>query len=226
MERIYKAARGKIINMTVAPELKNMRELALYCIERGIILQAGHTDATYEQMIEGMQVNIMHLTHMFNAMRPLHHREPGVVGAGLIHAEISCEFIGDGVHTNPNLIKLLMQSKPIGKLVLISDALKYAHAEPPADADFYFDKCFKRKADEVIIGSGITLYDGFRNLIEYGVSPEDAIRMASVNPAQIMKQAGKGMIVPGYDADLIIMDKNFNLVDTMAGGKFIREKKL
>ena len=226
MERIYKAARGKIINMTVAPELKNMRELALYCIERGIILQAGHTDATYEQMIEGMQVNIMHLTHMFNAMRPLHHREPGVVGAGLIHAEISCEFIGDGVHTNPNLIKLLMQSKPIGQLVLISDALKYAHAEPPADADFYFDKCFKRKADEVIIGSGITLYDGFRNLIEYGVSPEDAIRMASVNPAQIMKQAGKGMIVPGYDADLIIMDKNFNLVDTMAGGKFIREKKL
>ncbi len=226
MERIYKAARGKIINMTVAPELKNMRELALYCIERGIILQAGHTDATYEQMIEGMQVNIMHLTHMFNAMRPLHHREPGVVGAGLIHAEISCEFIGDGVHTNPNLIKLLMQSKPIGKLVLISDALKYAHAEPPADADFYFDKCFKRKADEVIIGSGITLYDGFRNLIEYGVSPEDAIRMAAVNPAQIMKQAGKGMIVPGYDADLIIMDKNFNLVDTMAGGKFIREKKL
>ena len=74
MERIYKAADGKIINMTVAPELKNMRELALYCIERGIILQAGHTDATYEQMIEGMQVNIMHLTHMFNAMRPLHHR--------------------------------------------------------------------------------------------------------------------------------------------------------
>ncbi len=226
MERIYKAARGKIINMTVAPELKNMRELALYCIERGIILQAGHTDATYEQMIEGMQVNIMHLTHMFNAMRPLHHREPGVVGAGLIHAEISCEFIGDGVHTNPNLIKLLMQSKPIGKLVLISDALKYAHAEPPTDADFYFDKCFKRKADEVIIGSGITMYDGFRNLIEYGVSPEDAIRMAAVNPAQIMKQAGKGMIVPGYDADLIIMDKSFNLVDTMAGGKFIREKKL
>ena len=78
----------------------------------------------------------------------------------------------------------------------------------------------------MIIGSGITLYDGFRNLSEYGVSPEDAIRMASVNPAQIMKQAGKGMIVPGYDADLIIMDKNFNLVDTMAGGKFIREKKL
>lgn len=106
MKRIVKAGQGKIINMTVAPELKNMRELALYCISQGIILQAGHTNATYEQMIEGMQVKIMHLTHMFNAMRPLHHREPGVVGAGLIHQELSCEFIGDGVHTNPKLITL------------------------------------------------------------------------------------------------------------------------
>lgn len=71
-------------------------------------------------------MNIMHLTHMFNAMRPLHHREPGVVGAGLIHREISCEFIGDGVHTNPNLIRLLMQNKTADKLVLVTDALKYA----------------------------------------------------------------------------------------------------
>ncbi len=226
MKRIYKAGKGKIINMTVAPELKNMRELALYCLEKGIILQAGHTNATYEQMIEGMQVNIMHLTHMFNAMRPLHHREPGVVGAGLIHREISCEFIGDGVHTNPNLIKLLLQNKTADKLVLITDALKYAHVEPPADADFYFDKCFKRKAVDVIIGSGITMLDGFRNLLAGGVSTEDAVRMASVNPARIMRQSGLGMLVPGYAADLNIMDKNFNLVDTMVSGKFIREKQV
>ena len=225
MKRIIKAGQGKIINMTVAPELKNMRELALCCISQGIILQAGHTNATYEQMIEGMQVKIMHLTHMFNAMRPLHHREPGVVGAGLIHQELSCEFIGDGVHTNPKLITLLMQSKPIDKLVMITDALKYAHATPPEDADFYFDKCFKRKADEVIIGSGITMYDGFRNLLEFGVRVEDAVKMTSVNPAEIMKQNGKGMIIPGFDADLLIMDKDFNLIDTVVGGKFIREKK-
>lgn len=226
MERIYKAGKGKIINMTVAPELKNMRELALYCLEKGIILQAGHTNATYEQMIEGMQVNIMHLTHMFNAMRPLHHREPGVVGAGLIHREISCEFIGDGVHTNPNLIKLLLQNKTADKLVLITDALKYAHAVLPADADFYFDKCFKRKADDVIIGSGITMLDGFHNLLAGGVGVEDAVRMASVNPARIMRQNGLGMLIPGCAADLNIMDKNFNLVDTMVGGKFIREKQV
>lgn len=223
MEKIVKAGRGKIINMTVAPELKCMREVALYCIEKDIILQAGHTNATYEQMIEGMQVGIMHITHMFNAMRPLHHREPGVVGATLIHAEISCEFVGDGVHTNPNLIRLLMQSKPIDRLVLVSDALKYAQTEIPQDADFYFDKCFKRKDDDVIIGSGITMYDGFRNLIEYGVSIEDAVKMCSFNPARIMKLAKKGMLVPNYDADLLIMDKDFNLIDTIINGNFIGE---
>ena len=221
MERIYKTAKGKIINMTVAPELKGMRDLALYCIEKGIILQAGHTNATYDQMIEGMQANIMHVTHMFNAMRPLHHREPGTVGAALTHPEISCEIIGDGVHVNPNLIQLLMKSKPLSQLVLITDSLKY---EIPADADFYFDQCFKRKADNVIIGSGITMLDGFKNLVSYGIPPEKAIRMASVNPAKIMQQPHKGLIIPGYDADLVVFNQDFDIIHTIIDGQFLKEK--
>ena len=224
MERIYKTAKGKIINMTVAPELKGMRDLALYCIEKGIILQAGHTNATYDQMIEGMQANIMHVTHMFNAMRPLHHREPGTVGAALTHPEISCEIIGDGVHVNPNLIQLLMKSKPLSQLVLITDSLKYAKAEIPADADFYFDQCFKRKADNVIIGSGITMLDGFKNLVSYGIPPEKAIRMASVNPAKIMQQPHKGLIIPGYDADLVVFNQDFDIIHTINDGQFLKEK--
>ena len=224
MERIYKTAKGKIINMTVAPELKGMRDLALYCIEKGIILQAGHTNATYDQMIEGMQANIMHVTHMFNAMRPLHHREPGTVGAALTHPEISCEIIGDGVHVKPNLIQLLMKSKPLSQLVLITDSLKYAKAEIPADADFYFDQCFKRKADNVIIGSGITMLDGFKNLVSYGIPPEKAIRMASVNPAKIMQQPHKGLIIPGYDADLVVFNQDFDIIHTIIDGQFLKEK--
>lgn len=224
MERIYKTAKGKIINMTVAPELKGMRDLALYCIEKGIILQAGHTNATYDQMIEGMQANIMHVTHMFNAMRPLHHREPGTVGAALTHPEISCEIIGDGVHVNPNLIQLLMKSKPLSQLVLITDSLKYAKAEIPADADFYFDQCFKRKADNVIIGSGITMLDGFKNLVSYGIPPEKAVRMASVNPAKIMQQPHKGLIIPGYDADLVVFNQDFDIIHTIIDGQFLKEK--
>lgn len=224
MERLWKASKGKIINMTVAPELKNMRELALNCIEKGVVLQAGHTDATYEQMIEGMQVNIMHVTHMFNAMRPLHHREPGVVGAALIHPEISCEIIGDGVHVNPNLIQLLMKSKPLSQLVLITDAFELAKTSLPENSEYYFDKCFRRKADNVIIGSGITMLDGFKNLVSYGIAPEKAVRMASANPARIMKQNNKGLIIPGYDADLVVLDQNFDLLHTIIDGKIHKEK--
>ena len=223
MDRLWAAAKGKIVNMTVAPELKGMRELALNCIAKGIILQAGHTNATYKQMIEGMQVNIMHVTHLFNAMRPLHHREPGVVGAALIHPELSCELIGDGVHVNPNLIHLLMKSKPLSQLVLITDSFYLAKSELSEDSEYYFEDCFKRKADNVIIGSGISMFDGLRNLVSYGVPIEKAIRMASANPATIMKQGNKGFIIPGFDADIIIFDKGFQKIQTIINGQFITE---
>lgn len=89
MERLFLAGRGHITNMTVAPELKGMRELALYCLKRGIVLQAGHTDATYGNMLEGMQAGILHSTHFFNAMSRLHHRDPGAVGAIMIDQSVS-----------------------------------------------------------------------------------------------------------------------------------------
>lgn len=224
MERLWKASKGKIINMTVAPELKNMRELALYCIKKGIILQAGHTNATYDQMIEGMQAGIMHVTHLFDAMRPLHHREPGVVGAALIHPELSCEIIGDGVHVNPNLIHLLLKSKPLSQIVLITDALPPAKTILPADSDLYLDKVFYRKKDNVINGSAISMLDGFRNLVSYGISIEKVVRMACTNPAQIMKQPDIGLLLPGKRADLIVLDRGLNLLHTIIDGKFIKEK--
>lgn len=223
LNRILRAAKGKIINMTVAPELKNMRELALRCLENGIILQAGHTDATYDQMIEAMQAGIFHATHMFNAMRPLHHREPGTVGAVLTHPEISCELIADGIHVNPHLFRLLRQCKPLNQIVLITDCLKYAKTQIPENADLYFDQCFKRKSDHVIMGSGISMLDGFQNLIKFGFSAENAVQTASYNPARIMKLPRKGAIVPGYDADLIVLDNKFNLKMTIIGGNIKSE---
>ncbi|MBE6453342.1 MAG: N-acetylglucosamine-6-phosphate deacetylase [Alphaproteobacteria bacterium] len=221
MHRLYKASKNKLINMTVAPELKGMRELALYCNEKGIILQAGHTNATYEQMLEGMQANIMHVTHLFNAMRPMHHREPGVVGSVLIHPEVSCEIIGDGVHINPHLIDLLLKSKPLSQIVLITDALYPAKTDLSQSPELYLNKCFYRKEDNVINGSAISMLDGFRNLISWGVPIEKAVRMASTNPAQIMKQKNKGLLIPGYDADVIVLDKDLNLMHTIINGQFI-----
>jgi N-acetylglucosamine-6-phosphate deacetylase len=129
MERLWAASCGSgsgghIINMTVAPELKGMRELALYCIKKGIVLQAGHTDANYENMAEGMQAGILHSTHLFNAMSRMDHRNPNAVGAILIHPEMSCEIIADGFHVHRDLFKLLLRDKPIDKIVLVTDGLK------------------------------------------------------------------------------------------------------
>ena len=225
MKRLYKACDGKLINMTVAPELKGMRELALYCMEKGIVLQAGHTNATYDQILEGMQAGIMHVTHLFNAMRPMHHREPGVVGAVLIHPEISCEIIGDGVHVNPNLIQLLLKSKPLSQIVLITDALYPAKTDLSQTPDLYLDKCFYKKESNVINGSAISMLDGFRNLVSWGIPIEKAIRLAATNPAQIFSLKKKGLLLPGYDADVIVLDKDLNLMHTIINGKFYKRKK-
>lgn len=229
MEDLWKASEGHIINMTVAPELKHMRELALYCVSKGIILQAGHTNATYNQMVEGMQVRILHVTHLFNAMSRMHHRDPGVVGAVFIHPELSCEVIADGIHINPDIIKFLLTCKSLDKIVLVTDSLKPTkQKKKPLIAngeEVYLDKCFYRKSDNVIAGSALTMIDSVKNVVSYGFSIEQAVHMASANPARIMKQDHIGLIAPGYDADLVIFNKNLNILYTIIKGNIYQKGK-
>ena len=227
MERLYEAGQGHITNMTVAPELKGMRELALYCIKRGIVLQAGHTDASYENMVEGMQAGILHSTHFFNAMSRLHHRDPGAVGAIMIHPELSCEIIADGKHVHPDLIKLLMRDKPSSKVVLVTDSLKPTEQERcPLFANreevYKSDGIFLRKADDVIAGSALTMIKGLQNLVSFGVPIENAIEMAASNPSRILGLGKRGLLVPGYEADLAVFDKDFRVLATMVGGRFVK----
>ena len=156
MEELWNASEGHIINMTVAPELKHMRELALYCLSKGIILQAGHTNATYAQMVEGMQVRILHVTHLFNAMSRMHHRDPGVVGAVFIHPELSCEVIADGIHINPDIIKFLLTCKSLDKIVLVTDSLKPTkQKKKPLIANLFDGNICKRSGNKLILQFGI-----------------------------------------------------------------------
>lgn len=229
MERLYAAGRGHITNMTVAPELKGMRELALYCLSRNIVLQAGHTDATYENMMEGMQAGILHSTHFFNAMSRLHHRDPGAVGAILINPELSCEIIADGKHVHPDLIRLLLRDKPQSKVVLVTDALKpteqhrcplYANREEVV----LEDGLFHRKSDGVIAGSCLTMIGGVRNLASWGIPVEAAVEMAASNPARIIGLGKRGLLVPGYEADLVVFDKDYSVLASMVAGRFIKNE--
>ena len=230
MEEFLNAAQGHIINMTVAPELKGMRELALYAISNGIILQAGHTNATYAQMIEAMQARIFHVTHLFNAMSRMHHRDPGVVGAVLIHPELSCEVIADGIHINPEIIKFLLSCKSLDKVVLVTDSLKPTkQTKKPLMAngdEVYLNKCFYRKSDDAIAGSALTMIDSVKNIVSYGLHLEQAVHMASTNPARIMKQDHLGVVAPGYDADLVILSEKLQVLYTIIAGKIYRKGKL
>jgi N-acetylglucosamine-6-phosphate deacetylase len=227
MERLYVAGEGHITNMTVAPELKGMRELALYCLRKGIVLQAGHTNADYENMLEGMQAGILHSTHFFNAMSRLHHRDPGAVGAIMIHSALSCEIIADGHHVHPDIIRLLMRDKPVGNVVLVTDSLK--PTEQPAGSLFanreevvLRDGVFLRKSDEVIAGSSLTMIEGLRNLVSYGVPLENAAQMASSNPARILGLGKRGLLVPGYEADIVAFDEEYRVRACLVGGRFVK----
>ena len=215
MRRLWDASGGRIISMTVAPELKGMRELAHYCGDLGIVLQAGHSNASYDQMLEGIQAGILHSTHFFNAMRPLHHRDPGVAGAILIHPEVSCEIIPDGFHVHPALIKLLMKGKPPDKIVMVSDSLKPAgqeHGVLTANGEpvYHAEGVFRRAADNVIAGSALTMDAGVRFLVEKGFNTEVVLNMASANPAKVLRLGNRGHLLPGMRADIVVLDKHLN----------------
>jgi N-acetylglucosamine-6-phosphate deacetylase len=226
MQSLYDASEGHIVNMTVAPELKGMRELALFCGNMGIVLQSGHTDATYENMIEGMQAGIRHSTHFFNAMSRLHHRNPNAVGAILIQTDLSCEIIADGHHVHPDLIRLLVRDKPNTNIVLVTDALKpTAQEKGPFFANneevYMEDGIFLRTCDNVIAGSSLTMLEGLKNLVHYGIPLEVAVKMASPNPARILKLKRMGEISPGFVADLTILSSDFSIKGAMVRGKFV-----
>ncbi len=225
MEEYNKAAEGNITLMTVAPELDGIHELALYCAKNGIVVAAGHSNATYDDMMEAVNAGILHSTHFFNAMRRLHHRDPGVVGAIMIYPNIACEVIADGYHVHPAIVKLLQRVKPIHKIVLITDALKptgLTGGKMIANNEEVYcrDGLFVRKADETIAGSALTMIRGVQNLVEkMGIPLEDALRMASCNPVTVIsRQIETGYIIPGRDADITVFDEDFRIKLTMVRG--------
>ena len=217
-------AKGNIKLVTLAPEQPGGFKMVKYLKENGIIASIGHSDATYEEVIEGIDVGISHVTHLFNQMRGLHHREPGVVGAAFLRNELKTEIIVDGVHVRPEMVKLAYKQKGKKGLILITDAMRAKSLE---------DGTYDLGGQDVTVKDGkAVLYDGtlagsilklghaVKNVINFtGCTLDDAIEMASVNPAkQLNILDRKGSITVGKDADIVILDENLNVSMTFCCG--------
>jgi N-acetylglucosamine-6-phosphate deacetylase len=223
-------AKGGIKLVTVAPEVENGLAFVRYLNKNGVIASIGHSDAIYEEVEEAVQAGAKQVTHLFNGMRGMHHREPGVAGAALLFKELLVELIADGIHVRPEMIKMSLQAKGIDGLVLITDSMRA--------------KCMKNGlydlggqevtvadgkallADGTLAGSILKMNDSVKNMMSFtDISLLQAVQMASVNPA---KQLGifdrKGSIAVNKDADFTVLDQDMNVVITICRGEMAYNK--
>jgi N-acetylglucosamine-6-phosphate deacetylase len=223
-DRMWQAARGKVSIITVAPELPKANYLIREATNRGIAVSLGHSDATFEETLAGITAGARHATHTFNAMRPLDHREPGIIGAVLSDDRVSAELICDGIHVRPEVVKLWYRAKGTDRAVLVTDAIS---ATGMGDGRYQLggfevevkgDRCeFEGK----LAGSVLTLDRAVRNVMEFAaVELWEAVRFATLNPARVAGVCGrKGALVEGADADIVVLSPRGEVVKTIVRGQ-------
>jgi len=210
---------------TLAPELPGALEMIRELCAQGIIVSAGHSDASYAQARAGFDAGITWGTHLFNAMSPLSHREPGLVGA-LLSSDVPVGLIADGVHVHPAAIKTVFRAKGARGITLVSDAMMAMGMEPGrytlGDRQVIVDATSARLDDGTLAGSILQMDTAIRNVIEYtGCSLADALTMASATPARVLGLAKRGRIEESGDADLLVLDKSLRVEMTIARGEIV-----
>jgi len=228
--RLLKAGGGSVRMMTLAPELPGALASIESLAEAGAVASVGHSDARYEEVAEAVRAGARSATHTFNAMRPLHHREPGVVGAVLDLAELNCELICDGIHVNPAALRLVLRAKGLQGVRLVTDAMQAAgmpdgsYRLGDAEVDVV-DGRATIPGHGSIAGSTLTMDAAVANAVKFlDVTLQDAVLMASGNPARVLGlENSKGAVAAGYDADLVVLDEDLTCCGTMVGGEWVFE---
>jgi N-acetylglucosamine-6-phosphate deacetylase len=226
--RLLDAGGGSVRMMTLAPELPGALELVSSLVAGGAVASVGHSDARYADVAAAARAGARSATHTFNAMRPLHHREPGVLGAVLDLAEINCELICDGVHVDPAALRLVLRSKGLTGVRLVTDAMQAA-GMPDGSYRLGGAAVEVRDGRAVITGGGsiagstLTMDAAVRNAVGFlHVSVEVAVAFASRNPARVLGlHESKGAIAPGFDADLVVLDEELGCHATMVAGAWV-----
>jgi N-acetylglucosamine-6-phosphate deacetylase len=209
--------------VTLAAEREGAIDAILQLCEAGIVVSQGHTDATYEQFMRGIDAGATLATHLYNAMRPFGHREPGPIGGALTDDRTYASIIADGYHVDVAALKLAVRSKGIDRMVLISDMIM-ASGMPPGTYDMggrpvYTDGKTSKLADGTLAGVIATLDECVRNMVAWGVVPVGAaVRLATENPARLLGIGSKGRLVAGCDADIVLLDEGLHVTSTFIGG--------
>lgn len=211
--------------VTLAPERNGGLELTAHLKNTGVVASIGHSDAVYEEVEAAIKAGVTHATHLFNGMRGLHHREPGVAGAVLLHDEVTCEMIVDGIHIAPKMVKFAYKNKGSEGVVLVTDSMR-AKCLGAGTYDLGGQEVIVNDEravlnDGTLAGSILKLNDAARNMMKYSdCTLLDITKMTAVNPAkEINVFDRKGSIKPGKDADLVIVNDQLEVIMTFCRGK-------
>ncbi|REK75881.1 N-acetylglucosamine-6-phosphate deacetylase [Paenibacillus paeoniae] len=222
---------GMVKLLTLAPEKNNSKEAIAWMSENGIIAAAGHTDALYEEIKGAADAGLTHAVHTYNAMRGLHHREPGTLGAVLTDDRIYAEIIADGEHVHPAAIALMLAAKPLDRVIIVTDAIEAAGMsdgtyELGGLAVVVKNGTARLREGNALAGSSLTMIRAFRYMLnntKLGIL--EVSQLASGNPARelgIFDQTGS--IAEGKQADLVLADAEFNVERTWVSGRTVFSK--
>ena len=223
-DRLFDAARGHVRLMTLAPELPGAEQLAKHAISRGVRVSIGHSNATAAETRCTIAAGAVSATHTFNAMRPLDHRQPGILGTVLTNDEVFAELICDGIHTDPEIVRLWWKSKGPERAILVTDSM--AAAGMP-DGEYQLGgfavqvKDGRATARGVLAGSVLTLDRALENFVKFtGAGVEQALRLLSRNPAAMTGLDHRaGFVTTGKSANLVAIDDRGKLVASIIGGQ-------
>jgi N-acetylglucosamine-6-phosphate deacetylase len=213
--------------VTLAPELPGALEVVSMLAERGVVVSAGHSMASYEEAEAGFDAGIRYGTHLFNAMPALTHRQPGLPGALLTDERVTVGLIADGVHTHPSVIDLVWRALGSARLSLVTDAMAALGMAPGrhllGDYEVFVDAVSARLADGTLAGSILTPVEAIRNLVAItGCRLADALAAVTTVPARLLGlQAERGRIAPGYIADLTLLTPDLHVAATIARGELV-----
>jgi N-acetylglucosamine-6-phosphate deacetylase len=216
-------AAGPVALMTLAPELPGAAELVLFLRARGIVVSCGHTDATATEANAVFDLGVGTVTHLFNAMRPLAHRDPGIVGAALARTDVIVQLIVDGTHLAPETVQLVWRAAA-GRVALVTDAIAAAglgdgvFALGTGDVEVR-GAAARRVEDGVLAGSVLTMIEAVRNLHALGAPLEYALAAASSVPARVLGSRTLGRIEPGAPADIVVLDDGLRVERVLVGGQ-------